>query len=395
MDAIFLSGWEYNRLLAENPFASVQSSLPAEVFWNGAAQFWLFEKAWCTRESYAGEESAAKLGWATSEFCIRLQDEGWLATVDWAEEARASPSLAAGIASVWGQLRESHGGQIRQLLEQGRSVELEAIKARLLAPLLQHLGCLEDVTPSSVGYWIEPSGDAHGSRADVADLTTQALRDLADPISRHRMVLRSGFTLCRPPGTGVSPRERALQRAAEMKDQKPFIPSLLAGDLPQREYEEQLRPSVESRVYEPINRQLRSNFLDNFDRLRRLRDVAARWLWPDLHREWLPQLKDRPSVFLPEFKQRLGRALLRIEFDPYLERAADTAIKCVGYLAGSAAGGAIAAAGAGLPIAAGGGIVAAAAVEAHLAAHHRQWRASSDSFVVFYQKARDVLERAA
>ena len=34
---IYLSGWEYNRLLSKDPTEPRISALPAEILWNGAA----------------------------------------------------------------------------------------------------------------------------------------------------------------------------------------------------------------------------------------------------------------------------------------------------------------------------------------------------------------------
>jgi len=59
-NAIYLSGWEYNRLVGPDPTTSRQSCLPAEFLWNGAAQLWLFERVYCAKESLECEEQAAK-----------------------------------------------------------------------------------------------------------------------------------------------------------------------------------------------------------------------------------------------------------------------------------------------------------------------------------------------
>ena len=65
-NSIFLSGWEYNRLLYDDPLASRNSGIPAQVLWNGCAQFWLFEKVYVTEEAYSGDVAAEdELGWSS------------------------------------------------------------------------------------------------------------------------------------------------------------------------------------------------------------------------------------------------------------------------------------------------------------------------------------------
>ncbi len=59
-DSIFLSGWEYNRVLRSDPFQSVTSGLPAQALWNGSAQFWMFKDVYCTKESLIGDLAAAE-----------------------------------------------------------------------------------------------------------------------------------------------------------------------------------------------------------------------------------------------------------------------------------------------------------------------------------------------
>ncbi len=51
---------------AADPLDSIVSGLPAQCLWEGAAQFFWFEKVYCTKESFDGELAAADdLGWTT------------------------------------------------------------------------------------------------------------------------------------------------------------------------------------------------------------------------------------------------------------------------------------------------------------------------------------------
>src|SRR5262249_49885653 len=95
-DSIFLSGWEYNRVLSENPFLPRNSGLPAEVLWNGAAPFWLFRKVYCTKEAFDIEKTCdERLQWATGWIFQKLKREGLIEPVDLAKMAREDDSFAA------------------------------------------------------------------------------------------------------------------------------------------------------------------------------------------------------------------------------------------------------------------------------------------------------------
>jgi hypothetical protein len=77
--SVYLSGWEYNRLIGDDPTAPMASALPAQCLWEGAGQFFLFEKVYCTKESYEGELAAAEdMGWSTGHIFKKLHDEGIL-----------------------------------------------------------------------------------------------------------------------------------------------------------------------------------------------------------------------------------------------------------------------------------------------------------------------------
>ena len=84
--AIYLTGWEYNRILGDHPCTPRNSALPAEILWNGSAQLWLFEKVYVTKESVENERyGAEKLDWTTNRIFAELADdsEKWFEEVDW------------------------------------------------------------------------------------------------------------------------------------------------------------------------------------------------------------------------------------------------------------------------------------------------------------------------
>src|SRR5688500_9699409 len=82
--AIYVSGWEYNRVLADHVLTSKASGLPAQLLWDGAAQFWMFEHVYCTKESLDGDIAAAvDLDWTTGFIFENLQTRGFLKPVEW------------------------------------------------------------------------------------------------------------------------------------------------------------------------------------------------------------------------------------------------------------------------------------------------------------------------
>lgn len=87
LKAIYLSGWEYNRILRESPLEPVASGLPAQVLWDGAAQLWMYETAYCTKEALLGDLAAyEEVGWTTGRIFEDLRRRGFLTPLDWAEE---------------------------------------------------------------------------------------------------------------------------------------------------------------------------------------------------------------------------------------------------------------------------------------------------------------------
>jgi hypothetical protein len=385
LNAIYLSGWEYNRVLRENPLEPVASALPAQILWDGAAQFWMFETVYCTKESFLGDLAAYKeIGWTTGRIFEDLVRRGFLTPVDWAEEARRDLTLKADLEKAHGVLQEYFPPEtVHRFLEIGQDAQLEAIKLRLLSPLLLRLHCVENISPNSLTHWIS----ARASRITSPQAIVTAGELLGTALSRSRVELRAGFHLCDPPGTGLPPDVMARQREVEERIQRPLIIDLLSGSLPQQEYHCQVATSQEA--YAPVNAQLWRSYIRNIDTLERLRDVAQYHLWPELHNEWLPEL-DRNPDFLPKFRSMLAQALRRSRYDPYLRAVTSLGFITVGGIAGAGVGtlagqdpftsGAV-------------GSAAGGTVRGALEAVYGSTRKKSDNLGVFFQKAKTALRK--
>ena len=381
---IFLSGWEYNPLLSNNPLAPRSSGLPAQVLWDGTAQFWLFEKVLCSKESLDGDMAASQaLGWSTGDIFDNLRVRGFLKPVTLSEEVSRLPELEKDLKATWLQLKTDYDKQILRLLENGRDDKLEEIKLGLLSPLLKRLNCLQNISPNSIRHWTLDT---------VADRPTspvsRGLAAIAQPVASARWPIRAGFTLCRPPGTGVPLASRLKQKRVEQQIEKPMIPRLLAGLLSQEEYHDELKPN--NLVYKPISAQLSGDYERNIDRLERLRNAAERHLWKDLHGEWLPRLEEDPA-FLPEFKNLIRYALARAAFDPYLGWITDLAIMGVNVGIKAGVDLSLAAAGVGPAVASDVGSAAGAAAGVILKGVEKTKRDASNGLTVFYQKSRKLL----
>jgi len=324
--AIFLSGWEYNRILEVEPDKPKVSALPARALWEGASQFWLFSTVYCTRESLLGEIAASEdLGWATGYIFDDLRRRGFLKTFEWRSLREENPLRFDELRLRHQILRERYDEKaLLRLLEKGEEEQLEAIKLDLMRPIFEHLDCVSNVSPNSIIQWVKKRDEARFAKSQKA--TSRAIQLLAEPLAKRIRTVRTGTRLCLPPGTGVGELEVAAQRQVEKEIQKPMIPDLLAGILPQPDYHTALKDTAN--VYAPIDRQLRADFATNVGKLERLRDLAQKYLWPDLHGEWLPRLEEDPE-FLSEFEALLSDALMRARYDPYLEHMTDLAINVV------------------------------------------------------------------
>jgi hypothetical protein len=380
-NAIYLSGWEYNKLIADDPIKPIQSGLPAQVLWDGAAQFWLFEKVFCSQESFDGDMAAAhELGWSTGYIFEDLKKRGFLVPIKWSD----FPKLKTEINERWLNLKNDYNqNKLLQLLNEGRDDILEEVKLLLLKPILKELNCLNNISPNSIRHWIKSN-----QKIEAVNPTTKGICSIAEPLTKQSMRIRSGFKLCQPPGTGVPKNEIKKQQRVEQQIQKPLIPDLLLGLLPQKEYHNALLPT--SSVYKPINDQLMKDYKKHVDRLERLRDIAEKNLWKELHGDWLPRLEEKPS-FLIEFQKLIGDALNRTKFDPHLKRFTDVAIITTSAVIGYTSGTIAHSIGADPLVT---GTVAAAtggSAKKILDDIHEKRRKASDTLTVFYQKARQII----
>ena len=286
-NSVYLSGWEYNRLLQKDPTQPRVSALPASILWNGSHQLWMFEYVYCARESYENEvEATDRLGWVNGQVLRDLTAEGILKTVDWKElPVEIKDRLVRARESTLTVLPEN---QIRTAIRDGDASTLELAKALIIEPVLDHCGCVESGAPNSITNWIS------APEAPVSGASQALARSLA-----HQLV--PGVQVCRPPGTGISEEARLRQQHAQETVEAPMIPRLLAGEgafAGRRGFEPYIRKleGVKS-AYEPANDQLNSDWQKNKTALFRLRDAARRYLWPDLHGEWLPRLADEEDLY--------------------------------------------------------------------------------------------------
>jgi hypothetical protein len=282
-NSVYLSGWEYNRLLQRDPTEPRVSALPASILWNGSHQLWMFEHIYCARESYENEvEATDRLGWVNGNVLRDLTAEGVLKTVDWKElPVEIKDRLLRARESTLAVLPED---QIRTAIQDGDASTLELAKALILEPVLDHCGCVESGAPNSITNWISaPAASPSGSP-----------QPLARGLASH---LIPGVQVCRPPGTGISEEARLRQQHAQDTVERPMIPELLAGEgkfVGRRGFEPYfMQLEAVKSAYEPANDQLNSDWGKNKTALFRLRDAASRYLWPDLHGEWLPRLSNQ------------------------------------------------------------------------------------------------------
>ncbi len=275
--SVFLSGWEYNRLCSPDPFKPMVSALPAQVLWDGSAQFWLFEKIYCTKEAFETEiESHKQLEWTTGLIFSDLKRRGFLEPISIAERATSDPILKLLTEVRHADLRKRYSdASIMEMLRHGDEAQLEAIKSELLAPLFEHLKCVGNISPNSIKHWINGAENRHlgNSRSD------EMVQLIAEPIIRQKEPWRIGTRLCNPPGTGLDKKIMHLQQETEKRIQTPLIPELLAGKLSLNDYLKELNLKDTEKVYKPVNEQLLKDYNCGIQRLERMRDIARTELW--------------------------------------------------------------------------------------------------------------------
>jgi hypothetical protein len=291
-NSVFLSGWEYNRVLQPDPTIPRNSALPASILWNGSHQLWMFETVFCTKESFENEARATdSLGWVNGTVLRDLADEGILRTVDWQRlPAETKDRLHRARNEV---LRDVSEDQIRAAVAEGNAAVLELTKTAILEPILDLHECFESGAPNSISTWIAEGGQP---------IREPGAPSRASGLSSLRM---RGLQVCRPPGSGVSLQSRHRERDVQITVERPMIPQLLAGDgefSGPEGFEPYLaRLTVVKDAYAETNAQLHADWTANKDNLFRLRDAASRHLWPDLHSHWLPLLASQDADAGKEF----------------------------------------------------------------------------------------------
>lgn len=373
--SVYISGWEYNRLLQDDPTQPRNSALPASILWSGSHQLWMFETIYCSRESFLNEvEATDQLGWVNGEVLRDLAKEGAVKTIDWrALPVEITDQLQTAARTTLEMLPKT---SIRSAIDAGDAPTLEFAKTSVLEPLLRAYGCIESGTPDSVNTWFaSPAERSPSPRLDVSAIARPLI---------------AGLQVCRPPGTGVSPSAVARQTEVTASVEKPMIPDLLAGEgefAGERGFEPYFRRLEPYRdAYEPTNEQLRNDWRASKDDLLRLRDAAARHLWPELHHHWLPRLRSGDATASREFERWISSAL-RLRAISRFVSARPTRI-IVGSFGPSALTAALAAARVPLPeaiVAGGVAALAGSAVSRHLG------RVSE--LALFYQAARDIYSR--
>jgi hypothetical protein len=310
--SVYLSGWEYNRLLQEDPAQPRISALPAAILWNGSHQLWMFETIYCSKESFELEvEATERLGWVNGLVLRELYDQGVFRTIDWASlPAETKDKLYSARTSALAVL-SAQG--IKDAIVAGDAATLELAKALVLQPILDYYKCFESGAPNSVNNWFKPFSGAEGHRDQARPTVNQKLAD--EKIDHLANLVTLGLDLCRPPGTGVSQQARDLQRHVQDTIEKPMIPQLLAGDgrfAGPHGFVPYLRTlETVKGAYTEINQQLLTDWQTNRANLLRLREAASRYLWHDLHGYWLPRLLDQQ-----EDGRKVGH-----EFDRWIKSA--------------------------------------------------------------------------
>lgn len=356
--SIYLTGWEYNRLVQADPTSPRQSGLPAESLWNGGALFWMFETVYCTKESYETEQQVDDLSQeATREIWAELKDEGILQPYDLAS---LTEDLHEKLRYTHKQLRTKYNDEaLRTLIREGNVSELETIKSELLQPVMTELGCAQNVSPNSIKNWFRRQLDPSSSKLATAD----ALHELAT-------TAQLGTSLCERPGTGLDPETIEPQKLFE-KRQRPIIPDLFLGYIPMQDYVKTQIPHADA--FKPISGQLKDDWSRNKSKLFSLREKAQRFIWDDLHNDWLPRLEHDPK-FRSEFNGLVRDAINRARMGPLFDWITRLVVVVFPTAIGASVGGV-----AGAIFGAVGGVVAQKPVDDKLKA--------SEKLTLFYQEA--------
>jgi hypothetical protein len=391
INSVYLSGWEYNRLLQDDPLEPRNSALPAEVLWDGSAMLWLFEKVYCTREALECERYASEtLGWTTGAIFDELAQprNGILHSVDWRKDLTVETAKRVREQHAKMRAKLSAGGvDVRQAIMQNNEFYLDQWKQELLDPILNQFKCLPRLSPSSLRTWTDPSATLEGNGI----LVRHALDQIAAPVDK-------GVVVTRPPGTGVRGDLVDAQKKFVHEVEKPLIPDLVAGTgsfAGARGYVPHVDALTRHKdVFGPIDDQIRSDWLRNKYQLFALRDAAEKNLWPQLHREWLPRLLKEQGLFYDQFCDLVAGALRGSRFATLLNMDSKSA-KMIGFVTGPLVL-ALAAAAMGVPIewAAGTSAIVAPIGGALAREFHASQNEKYGKVALFYRNARQIGKKA-
>lgn len=320
INGIYLPGWEFNRMLADDPIQPRNSALPGAVFWNGAAPLWMFEKVYCTKESLENERFAAQeIGWATSKIFGQLAAGigsvgPILEPVDWT-------TLGDGTHRLLNQIhrdfqRNNADRQIRHWIDEANDPELERINYAILEPIATSKQSIVAGSMSGLRHWLSPQTTSPDlSIVGRQERVRKLLSLISDPISRAQSP--NGIKLVKPPPEWDS-ATLVRQNEAKERVETPFIRDLQAGEgefAGERGYEPYiLNVATERSAYQDVDAPLLADWEQNLPRLLRLRDVAGRYLWPKLHGDWLPALLREEPEATKDFPRYVKSALATHHF---------------------------------------------------------------------------------
>lgn len=325
-NAVFLSGWEYNRLLQEDPFLPRNSALPGELLWHGAAHFWLFEKVYCTTDALDNERSAGdRLGWTTGKIFAELATgpDRFIYPIDLRD---LDTSARDRISQIHTTLRADPEIDVRAWLQSpGDDLALDGVKTALLQPVLDATGSVLGASPITLKHWQPTRTPGPTAPAELAFLTK-----LSKPIAQQK----NGLKLLSRPGQGLDARDAEIERHVRATIEAPHIPDLLAGDGkfagPHGYAAYHAILEDHKGAYAASDEIMAAEWKTSKARLLKLRELAATYLWPQLHGQWLPELRRNPAEFLPEFDRILKEALRGPHLAPLLNLQTELAVTFFG-----------------------------------------------------------------
>lgn len=205
--------------------------------------------------------------------------------------------------------------QVRNWIDEGDDPALEKVNYALLQPVATAQHSIVAGSMSGLRHWVSSPENRPGSGpADAHQRARELLSLISDPLSEQR---HNGVRLLRHP-RDRDPNALARQHEAKERVETPFIRDLQAGEgqfAGSRGFEPYIAGVAQERAaYAGIDSVLLADWSQNLTRLLRLRDAAARHLWPSLHGDWLPALLREDADALADFPRFVKGALLSRHF---------------------------------------------------------------------------------